>query len=166
MAVKAALRWEAIRRAYEGEPIETGLIAAIAGVSLQVLRRRAREGGWRAGRGHIERRDRLVRLADRLTRQAEALGEAADPAAGRPEAVHALLRTIRLLSALPGTGALAEEAERDADIRLAAALSRIDRRIVTLARAHARHLVANGWRGDDSGDRLPTPPRPSLRGRA
>lgn len=136
--------WAALRRLYEGEPPTAGLLALCCGRAERTIAGKAAKEGWRkartgdagapSGRDAVKQRA-LERFQDRLLREMERLS-AAQEDFGKAEfdAVNALARLIDKINDLTRTAEGANEKQEPDDEILAAALERLDRRIVELAR--------------------------------
>jgi hypothetical protein len=110
--------------------------------------RAAKEGWVRRGPSAGELEARLERLLEQLVGEMEALGLGEKREEGafdkaRVEAISALTRTVdKILEITLSRSRAKENKEQDED--LAAAMRRIDERIVELAREYAAELVAGG----------------------
>lgn len=154
-----------MRSVYEDGVSFDGL-AAMCGIDVETVERRARKDGWRRGGEGYD--DLLVRLRcahGRAVAELDAgMRQAADGSAGvdkaRVDAAASALKAAERLEdsierarnqvrdARERTESAKEEQERR-DAEMSEILGRIDRQIVELARGYARELVEEGFAAGD-----------------
>lgn len=146
-----------LRALYEGAPPTIETLALVSHRSPRLLAKVARQQGWgvagiqAAGPpgepvdpGALERR--LTVLADRLVRDLEAVSAAGEEAGGydkaRIDALSAMLRMVEKIGEITRGPERAKENQIKSDAEMAAALERINNRIVELATELAGQMVA------------------------
>jgi hypothetical protein len=140
--------WAALRRLHEGARPGAGLLALCSGKAESTIRRRAEKEGWKepadrdaAGLKALRRfRDRLYLEMERLS------GSEGDFGKAEYDAINAMTRLIDKINDLTRTEEGANEREEHDDAFLAAAIEKIDRRIIELARELAGRMGEEEFR--------------------
>lgn len=148
MTQDADRAWAALRRLYEGGRVTVGLLAQCSGRAESTMRRKMDKEGWKepadrdaAGLRALRRfRDRLYLEMERLSGSDEDFGKA------EYDAINAMTRLIDKINDLTRTEEGASEQDETDDAFLAAAIEKIDRRIVELARELAGRLGEEQFR--------------------
>jgi hypothetical protein len=146
MGVAAADRWAAARALFEEFGAGTALLAALGGLEEPTIARRAQREGWRqADRPDEDPAAALRRAIAAAVHELEAVSASSGQGMpnldrGRIETVLAMLKTVEKLGEMTGVDPRPEETQTRSDADIAAALRRIDERIVELALAAAGRM--------------------------
>lgn len=140
-------KWAALRVLAEENGAGHALLAAASGLRETTIARRARRQGWGSARGEDGAAAPLQRAINAAVRELEVISTDSGPGTpsldrGRIETVLAMLKTVEKLGQMTGVDPRPAEAQARSDADIAAALRRIDERIVELA------LEAAGRMGD------------------
>lgn len=146
MRADNASRWAALRALVEGEAASFERLGLVARLNAETIAMRAASEGWACAE-RCAPRDIMTRIgavASRMMDEIEAMERAGaerfDKA--RIDALMGMVRAMEKLAELIQGGHVEQEAAQRSDVELADALERIEARIVELAHAYARELVA------------------------
>jgi len=149
MGRKTSGAGEALRALYEGAPVTFDMLARVSGRTVRGIAAQAKREGWGANAASespemLERR--LAVLSNRLVSELEAISAEGSRAGGqydkaRIDAVSAMLRMVEKIGEAAHLFKRAEEKQNRTDEEMAAALQRINDRIVELARELADQMV-------------------------
>lgn len=156
MIPNAEESWAVMRALYE-EGVTFARLAALRGIEVETVEKRARRDGWMAGGDRSDDLlQRLRRVHERAVTELEcAMREAGAPDRQRVEAAATLMKAgerleegiMRAERQAQGTRQRAETAKEEQESRdaeMADILRRIDRQIIALARNYARELAGGG----------------------
>lgn len=142
-------KWAALRVLVEDAGADPGHLAAATGLKEATIVRRAAREGWKSARPREGSAMPLRRAIDAAVKELEAVSLTSGVGApsldrSRIETVLAMLKTVEKLGEMTGFDPRAQEAQTRSDADIAAALRRIDRRIVELALAAAERMGGAG----------------------
>jgi hypothetical protein len=148
MAIAASDKWVAVRAVFETFGVDAAMLAAATGVKESTLARRMRRDGWRqAGAPGGDAAAALRKAVTAAVHELEAVSSASVQGSldrGRIETVLAMLKTVEKLGEMTGVDPRPEDPQTRSDADIAAALRRIDERIVELALEAARRMGGAG----------------------
>lgn len=140
-------KWTALRVLVEETGAEYGLLASVSGLRESTIANRAKRQGWASARPHDG--SALRRAINAAVRELEAISQASGTGTpsldrGRIETVLAMLKTVEKLGEMTGVDPRPTQPQTRSDADIAAALRRIDERIVELAVEAAGRMVGAG----------------------
>ncbi len=150
MSPGASDRWAAARALYEQLGADTAHLAALAGVTQSTVVRRALREEWRRAVGAgKDTAAALRRAVEAAVHELEAVSASGAPGTtnldrSRIETVLAMLKTVEKLGEMTGVDPRPEDRQTRSDADIAAALRRIDERIVELAQEAAERMGGAG----------------------
>ena len=142
-------KWAALRALVEETGAGYGLLASVSGLRESTIASRAKRQGWTSARLQDGAAAPLRRAINAAVRELESISQASGTGTpsldrGRIETVLAMLKTVEKLGEMTGVDPRSTEAQARSDADIAAALRRIDERIVELALEAAGRMGGAG----------------------